>query len=405
MHVLIAAHDVFPDPDSGGTGRYVTETASRLADRGHDVSVVTRRRGDADARDMIRGFDVYRYDLEIAGREAPGIVRQVPAALRRIDDCVDRIAARRPVDLVSFQGPVSSLLVDRAIDDGVPRVCTFHSPWPTEYRIRTREGSRFSEPRRRANVALRRAAERRVLERSDGAIALSEFMAGELDRVYGGAVEPTAIPGGVDVDRFSPATPPHEAIAGDPAFVTVRRLAVRMGHPLLLRAFARVVETHPDARLHVTGSGPLRADLEALADRLGIADSVTFLGYVPDEALPGVYAASDCFVLPTIELEGFGLATLEALASGTPVVATPVGATPEVLEAVDARLEAPADPVVAATTPESLAAGMRDWAALPDADREAAGAACRRYVERHRTWERTVAAVEAYWSACRTLAG
>src|SRR5207249_11052699 len=64
----------------------------------------------------------------------------------------------------------------------------------------------------------------------------------------------------------------------------------------------------------------------------------SFLGFIPDETLPSYYHAADVFVLPTRELEGFGLVTVEALACGTPVLGTPVGATPEVLSGLDASL-------------------------------------------------------------------
>src|SRR5207249_11624167 len=63
----------------------------------------------------------------------------------------------------------------------------------------------------------------------------------------------------------------------------------------------------------------------------------SFLGFIPDETLPSYYHAADVFVLPTRELEGFGLVTVEALACGTPVLGTPVGATPEVLSGLEDR--------------------------------------------------------------------
>ena len=397
MRVLIAAHDVYPDPGSGGTGRYVTETASRLVARGHDVSVLTRRRGDVAYRETIRGIEVYRYDLKIAERSAPAIVRQLPGALGRIEECIDRITADRPIDLLSFQGPITSTLADRCIENGVPRVCTLHSPWPTEYWIRTRGDSGFGAYRRGFNANARWVLERRVLDRSDRVQTLSRFMARKLRAVYGPVASAAIVPGGVDTERFTPTARPTVELEGDPAFLTVRRLSARMGHPLLFGAFARVLEDHPNARLYLTGDSPLRSALETRTERLAIDEQVTFLGYVPDADLPGVYAAADCFVLPTTDLEGFGLATVEALASGTPVVATPVGATPEILGDLRENSEVEADPLVASASPTALARGMDTWASLPDERRRRAGRACRHYVEGNYRWERTVANVERHW--------
>jgi glycosyltransferase involved in cell wall biosynthesis len=68
---------------------------------------------------------------------------------------------------------------------------------------------------------------------------------------------------------------------------------------------------------------------------LGLERAVQFVGYVPEEVLPRMYAAADAFVLPTTELECFGLIAVEALACGRPVLATPVGAIPEILAEVE----------------------------------------------------------------------
>jgi glycosyltransferase involved in cell wall biosynthesis len=89
------------------------------------------------------------------------------------------------------------------------------------------------------------------------------------------------------------------------------------------------------------------------ADRLGLDDRVELLGRVSDEDLPLWHKAADLFVLPSVAYEGFGLVTAEALASGTPVVGTPIGATPELLEPLDSRL------LARGIDPATLAAAIR----------------------------------------------
>ncbi|GAB3670151.1 glycosyltransferase family 4 protein [Halopiger thermotolerans] len=417
MHIAIAAHDLYPDPGSGGSGRYVYETGRRLVDREHDVSVLTRRRGDVPERETVAGMDVRRYDLEIAERNAPAVIRQLPRSLPQTAGHVDALCSDGPPDVLSLQGPVTGPLLSALADDAIPRSCTFHSAWPTEYRIRTRSSDR-SDLRRELNARLRHAVEARALDACDEIVTLSAFMRDRLRRTYGGASEPIVVPGGVDLERYAPSaataaeriesdgpgpTQPLEtdgsgadstALPGRPAFLTVRRLSERMGHDLLLEAFVAVRDRHPDARLYIAGDGPLRERLERRTVRLGIDDAVTFLGYVPDDRLPATYAAADCFVLPTTELEGFGLATLEALASGTPAVGTPVGATPEVIGGLTAFEEFRGPALASAVDADALARAMCEWAALAPAARTAAGRACRRYVERRYPWERTVSALE-----------
>lgn len=389
MNVVIASHDLYPDPGSGGTGRYVYETARRLVNRGHDVSVVTRRRGEVPRRNAVEGVDVYRYDLSVADRPGPAVLAALPRAYRRIKG----IAAGLDPDVVSFQGPLTATLLDLAVSDDIPRSCTFHSPWPTEYRIRTRKER--SAPRRRLNAALRERFEARLLAQSDEVVTLSESMHDRLIKRYRPAAKTAVVPGGVDAREFTPAAGDYEPIAGeDTVFLTVRRLSPRMGHGLLLEAFARVHERHPDTRLFIAGDGPLRDRLGTRVSTLDIDDATTFLGYVPDEDLPAVYATADVFVLPTTQLEGFGLATLEALAAGTPVVGTPVGGTPELLADCQSHAGIPERMLVSAAEPDALATWMDAWATLDPAERARAGRTCRRYAREQYTWESTVDALE-----------
>ena len=399
MHVVIAAHDFYPDPGSGGTGRYVYETARRLADRGHAVTVITRRRGDADRRDAVAGVDVRRYEISIAGESAPTILPQLPGAARAVADRVDAAAtAAGPPDLLSFQGPVTSLLVDRAVSAATPRTCTFHSPWPVEYDIKARTDPDRSALRRRLNVRARAAVERRVLAAADRTYVLSEFMGEKLTETYGPTATRT-VPGGVDLDRFAPEAGSYDPVDADgTAFLTVRRLSERMGHRLLIDAFARVADDRPDAELYVAGDGPLRDELQRRTRARGVADRVTFLGYVPDADLPAAYAAADAFALPTTELEGFGLATLEALASGTPVVGTAVGGTVELLSAFGDRTPASA-PALVEPAPEAFADALSSWAALSAAELDAAGERARAYAEENYAWEAVVDRLEAEYEA------
>ena len=399
MHVLIAAHDFYPDPESGGTGRYVSETARRLAERGHDVSVITRRRGDVPYRETVDGVNVFRYDLSVAGERADDVARQLPRAARRVLQFVNQVRIDSLPDVVSLQGPVTSLLVHLAVDDHVPRSATFHSPWPTEYAIKTRDARGLSRARRELNVRFRRRVEGRVLSNAESAITLSEYMGQQLDATYGLNLDRTVVPGGVDVDRFRPDAGTYTPLDVEgPAVLTVRRLSERMGHGVLLDAFASVADDHPDAELFVAGDGPRRRELERRAAELGVDDRTTFLGYVPDEDLPAAYATADLFALPTTELEGFGLATLEALASGTPVVATPVGGTVEIAEEYERRTDPPEPMLAVGADRDGFAHRLAAWLDLSADARERTGAAYREMTVDSFTWERTVDRLESYYA-------
>lgn len=395
MNIVIASHDLHPDPGSGGTGRYVAEVGRELADRGHTISVITRRRGDRPSRETLEGLDVYRYDIRIAEQTALDILPQLPRVYRTISSHLDRLAP----DLVSFQGPVTSLFVHRLLDRTIPRSCTFHSPWPAEYRLRTR-GRGMTSVRRHLNVGLREYLERVVVSSADELITLSKFMRDQLRVQYSTNAEMAVIPGGVDPDRFSPNAGVNARVSSvSPSFLTVRRLSPRMGHDLLFKAFKRVKEGHPTAELFVAGDGPLRDRLAERADSLGIDEHITFLGFVPDDELPGLYASADVFVLPTTELEGFGLSTLEALASGTPVVGTPVGGTVGLLGDVESHVDVPERMLLVGVSIDELAERMLAWADVSSQRCLEAGEACSRYVSRRYSWAKTVDALEQRYRA------
>lgn len=108
----------------------------------------------------------------------------------------------------------------------------------------------------------------------------------------------------------------------------VCRLIEQKGIPYALRAFARIADDFSDTALVLAGDGDQRAELEALAVELGIADRVFFLGWRGETA--PIFAALDVFLMPSL-WEGFGLVLLEAMAQAVPVVGSAVSAIPEVV--------------------------------------------------------------------------
>jgi glycosyltransferase involved in cell wall biosynthesis len=165
-----------------------------------------------------------------------------------------------------------------------------------------------------------RAGMRALYPRADAVVALSAGVGGELERtIHGLAGRVFVIPNaGMDGDEPPPLGDVARAAGEAPVLVACGRLVPQKAYPVLLRALATVRERVP-ARLRILGEGPLRDELGALAEVLGVADAVTFEGFRPD---PSAYmAAADVFVLSS-EYEGFGNVIVEAMAAGAPVVAT-----------------------------------------------------------------------------------
>lgn len=157
-------------------------------------------------------------------------------------------------------------------------------------------------------------------------IAVSGALAGALTQCGIPAAKVTAIPNGIEI---RPEPPDAAVLPAGSTVLTVGRLVPEKGMRQILQAFAALKnQVRQPLRLLVAGTGPQEKALQALAGRMGIARDVTFLGYVPDPA--HLYRTADVFVTAPLR-EGMGLANLEAMAWGRPVVSTRVGGIPEVV--------------------------------------------------------------------------
>lgn len=130
---------------------------------------------------------------------------------------------------------------------------------------------------------------------------------------------------GIDSKQFTPDGEVYGPLAETNVLnvLFVGRLVPGKRPDQVVKSFSRLSNSHPDSRLFLVGDGPLREDLEQQAKRLGVADRVEFLGYVPYESMAAVYRGGDVFTLPS-QAEGFPRTVMEALACETPVVASPL---------------------------------------------------------------------------------
>lgn len=208
-----------------------------------------------------------------------------------------------------------------------------------------------------------------VLRRAAIVTVVSSTMTAEVEALAPGTTAVVA-PMGVDLEgRFRPDS--QVARVQDEALF-VGRLVEKKGVAHLVEAWPRVLAVRPGARLRIVGFGPLEASLRLRCQQLGVAASIEFIGPVPQSELAGHYRRAAVFVAPFVagrdgDQEGLGLVTVEAIATGCPVVVGDVPAVrdvvtgPEVGTIVDARnAEALATAVIAAMAgnappPESVA--------------------------------------------------
>ncbi|KQY81980.1 glycosyltransferase family 4 protein [Pelomonas sp. Root1444] len=185
-------------------------------------------------------------------------------------------------------------------------------------------------PRRMIEWAARRAA---------GSIGVCAAL---MDVLRGWGHDPArlhTLRNGVDLERFRPLPQDQMraelGIGGDPLLLSVGHLIERKGHHVAIEALAALARQRPGARLVIIGEGEERAALTALAARLGVADRVRLTGSLPNTELLKWYSAADVLLLCSSR-EGWANVLLESMACGTPVVATDIWGTPEVVAAPQA---------------------------------------------------------------------
>jgi glycosyltransferase involved in cell wall biosynthesis len=180
---------------------------------------------------------------------------------------------------------------------------------------------------------------------------------------------------GVDLELFRPVDRELARVRHGftrRTLVSVGHLVPRKGHDIAVRALFAL----PDVDLFIAGNGPERARLERLAIEVGVADRVRFLGEVTQQELAEIYTAADAMVLASSR-EGWANVLLEAMACGTPVIASNVWGTPEVVDAPETGV------LMNERTPEGLVGAYhRLFASLPRR------ADTRRYAERF-SWDQT----------------
>ena len=184
----------------------------------------------------------------------------------------------------------------------------------------------------RALLSVQARWERANVHRADHVVVPSAYSAAMAAELYGlDRRRLSVVPEPIDLAgwraRLAAAPPPA---VRTPTVLTVARMYPRKRLDDLLAAAVRVRERVRDVRFRVVGAGPESTRLRALHARLGLRDTVTFLGDVSAAALAVEYARADCFCLPSSQ-EGFGIVFLEAMTAGLPVVACRAAAVPEVV--------------------------------------------------------------------------
>lgn len=317
LRILVGA-ETFP-PDVNGAARFAGRLAEGLAGRGHEVHVVAPSPDGPARTEIVGGVTVHR----VASRRYPSL-----DALRV---CLPWVAARTVATVIADIQPDvvhtnGHLVLGRAVVNGarrsrLPLIATNH--------LMPENIVGYLPLPRMMHDSVGRRLWRDVgaVYRQADVVTAPTPRAVELLTTRAGLVGAHAVSNGIDIEHHQPRVHRH---TDRPTMLFVGRLDAEKRVEELIRGLAGL-PVGLNARLEVIGDGPQRAALTQLAERLEVTDHVVFRGRVSDEQLLRAYSRADVFCMPSIaELQS--LATLEAMASGLPVVAADAMALPHLVD-------------------------------------------------------------------------
>ncbi len=321
---------------SGGMNVYVRDLSRELARRGVQIDVFTRSQ-DMYVPMISNGLGYGARVVHVkAGPEQPLPLDEVTQYLEEFAAAVQDFAAVEGVeyDLVHSHYWLSGLVAGMLKEAWhVPFVHMFHTLGRMKNRVATSDREMAS--------AERIGGEQEVIDSADRIIAATPAEQAQLHWLYGNrSGKEVVVSPGVDLDRFQPlpkeAAKAHVGIpVKDKNILFVGRIEPLKGVDTLLQAMALIQERYPtavaDVDVTIIGGDPWANDpdlemarLQALREQLGIRDIVTFIGARDQNELPYYYGAAEMVVMPS-HYESFGMVALEAMATGTPVIASEVG--------------------------------------------------------------------------------
>ncbi len=282
-------------PVVGGIENHIRDLAEAQAESGHDVTVLVTSRGASTTSSKENGVRVLRARSLTTLASTP-LSLELALLIRQCECDITHLHSPYPLAEAAW------LALGKE-----PMVLTYHS----------------DVVRQRLLGALWAPFLRRVLKRADRVLATSPryvesspFLRAVRDHV-------SVVPLGIDVEPFVAARR-HAPASGSNAYklAFVGRLRYYKGLEVLIDALGDL----PNAQLLVVGTGPMELEWRRRAALVGVADRVSWLGFVPDSEVPGILASCDVYVLPATERsEAYGIALLEGMAAGLPAVTTELG--------------------------------------------------------------------------------
>ncbi|MDK2820740.1 MAG: hypothetical protein PWP31_705 [Clostridia bacterium] len=359
MRILMLSWE-YPPKNVGGLARHVEDLAISLAAARHEVHVLTIGQSGGASERRENGVIVHR--VEPYPIHTPDFITWVlQLNARFIEQAVIIMRKYGPFHIIHAHDWLAAVTA-RALKHAyrLPLVATIHA---TEA---GRNSGLYNEMQRYIN-----SVEWWLTYESWKVIVCSQHMRQEVQGLF--QLPPdkiNIIPNGVYTKKFrvtsvDPQVRKCFATSHEKIIFFVGRLVVEKGVQVLLEAMPEILEKCPEAKLVIAGKGPMEGQLKNRAGELGIGHKVCFAGYIDDHTRNQLYRAASVAVFPSL-YEPFGIVALEAMAAGTPVVASETGGLAEIItHGIDGMRVFPgnvgslADNILAVLHDESLAKKLR----------------------------------------------
>lgn len=316
MRILVITDKLYPD-ECGGSCTVAYETI-REWQKNNEVDIFTIKKTKTSKDELFKG-KIYR-ELNKANFFKSGYK-------------LSQILRKNKYDIILFHSVISWYIYNLSrifYKKNIMTIAIFHGPWSKEA-IYKYQGKK-QKIKEKVLPKLMLLLEKKYVEKNSCFIFLSEYMKNELEQINSKLKykKTYIIPGGIDIEKYKRQYTKQRAKEllkidySKKAIFILRRLDKRMGIDDAIEAFSKIDENERNEyEIIVGGKGNYLNCLKKIADKYNV--NVRFEGFIPDEKLNMYFCATDLFIVPSKDLEGFGLVNLESLAMGVPVLARPQG--------------------------------------------------------------------------------
>lgn len=348
MKILVVTDGVFPFT-MGGSHRLIFESCKKLSEMGHDVSCLVPatsdkshfKINDTSLQDNLN-FCVHQFVTNSRFKLLKAV-----NFFTMFKKFIDKDLSLSEFDIINVHYFPALFSLRKLIKDQ-RFFYTFYGPWAAEARLSYRgrvDGNIFSLTAFKyyflvfPATTIAALVEGYLLRKCKKIMVISDYSKKYLINTYKVPKERISINYcGVDLDKFY--DDPSDVFKEYKnkslrVFITIRRLEKRMGLDLLVRAAYDLKKTESNFIILIYGKGIHEKYLRNLIIKYGVDENVKLAGYLPENMIRNVISSADLFILPSLDLEGFGLVVLESMACGTPVLVSPIGGAREVVSLYD----------------------------------------------------------------------